>query len=411
MEDCALFEPPKQTVNWGVIYPSSRYDMTDAFVQNMIRVAGKAGLNLKSEPVYYELGQYPRGNEYQTGLKEMHTKHGAGIDFYLVVLPEKGSPSYADVKRISNTELGIATQCVVFPARAGPKDKTSTGAYLTNVLAGINPKLKLGCMNTVIKPALLSQYLGNKVKVESLVVFGLDVYHGETQSNDRPSIVAMCTSINQYHSKYSSCFRKQTSRKELVVEFSSMLEETMQQHLKERKAMPDHVIFYRDGVGEGMYDQVKEQELSKLQTVLTKIASGYKKGCPKITLLVAQKRNHLRCVAPQGYKGNPDPGTLISDPKVVDHGDPNFYLYSHKALAGTARPTHYQVLHDDHNFQVEELAMITYALAHLHQGCSKSVSIPAPIFYADRAAFQAGACYREDVEKLKVDLKNTLFML
>jgi len=317
-----------------------------------------------------------------------------------------------EVKKVSNTELGIVTQCVLFPSNQSNqyKDKTTTGAYLTNVLAGINAKL--GCQNTVIKTALLNQYLGNKVDVESLVVFGLDVCHGDTKSKDSPSIVAMCASINQYHSKYSSCFRKQEPGKELVVEFSSMLEETMQQHLKERKAMPDHVIFYRDGVGEGMYDQVKEQELSnKLLPVLKKFAVQYKKECPKVTLLIAQKRNHFRCLAPLGYKGNPDPGALITDPAVVDHKDPNFYLYSHKALAGTARPTHYQILHDDHSFQVEELAMFTYAMAHLHQGCSKPVSIPAPIFYADRAAFQAYACFKEEAEKLKAELKNTLFML
>jgi len=89
----------------------------------------------------------------------------------------------------------------------------------------------------------------------------------------------------------------------------------------------------------------------------------------------------------------------------------NFYLYSHKAIAGTARPTHYQVIHNDHGFTVEQMASFTYALAHLHQGCPKSVSIPAPIFYADRAAYQAQQCYEDKVNKLSPDLKNTLFML
>jgi hypothetical protein len=70
------------------------------------------------------------------------------------------------------------------------------------------------------------------------------------------SIVAMCASINQYQSKYASCFRNQTSGKELVSDFAAMFEECMKQHLDERKAMPGHVIFYRDGVGEGMYDRV-----------------------------------------------------------------------------------------------------------------------------------------------------------
>jgi len=77
---------------------------------------------------------------------------------------------------------------------------------------------------------------------------------------------------------------------------------------------------------------------------------------------------------------------------VTDKDTQNFYLYSHKALAGTARPTHYQVLTDEIGI-FSRLPKLTYALAHLHQGCTKSVSLPAPVFFADKAAGRAHDYY------------------
>jgi Piwi domain len=53
---------------------------------------------------------------------------------------------------------------------------------------------------------------------------------------------------------------------------------------------------------------------------------------PKLTFLVVQKRNHLRALARDTPRGNPYPGTLIDDKNVVDGGNPNFYLYSHKVV-------------------------------------------------------------------------------
>lgn len=50
---------------------------------------------------------------------------------------------------------------------------------------------------------------------------------------------------------------------------------------------------------------------------------------PKITLVVVQKRNHLRAVDENSYDKNPPPGTYVDDLAVIDEGDDNFYMYSH----------------------------------------------------------------------------------
>lgn len=58
-------------------------------------------------------------------------------------------------------------------------------------------------------------------------------------------------------------------------------------------------------------------------------------------------------------------------------------------LQGTARPTKYKVLHDDANMSEDEIEELTYYLCHLFSRCNRSVSYPAPTYYAHLAAFRA----------------------
>lgn len=56
---------------------------------------------------------------------------------------------------------------------------------------------------------------------------------------------------------------------------------------------------------------------------------------------------------------------------------------------GTSRPSHYHVLWDDNHFDADELQCLTYQLCHTYVRCTRSVSIPAPAYYAHLVAFRA----------------------
>jgi len=59
------------------------------------------------------------------------------------------------------------------------------------------------------------------------------------------------------------------------------------------------------------------------------------------------------------------------------------------ARQGTSRPSHYHVLWDDNHFTADDLQMLTYQLCHTYVRCTRSVSIPAPAYYAHLVAFRA----------------------
>ena len=76
--------------------------------------------------------------------------------------------------------------------------------------------------------------------------------------------------------------------------------------------------------------------------------------------------------------------TGITHPTEFD-----FYLCSHQGIQGTSRPSHYHVLWDDNHFDADELQQLTFQLCHTYVRCTRSVSIPAPAYYAHLVAFRA----------------------
>ena len=58
-------------------------------------------------------------------------------------------------------------------------------------------------------------------------------------------------------------------------------------------------------------------------------------------------------------------------------------------LQGTTRPTGYHLLFDDNKLSSDELQKLSFYLCHLYTRCERSVSYPAPTYYAHLAAFRA----------------------
>lgn len=119
--------------------------------------------------------------------------------------------------------------------------------------------------------------------------------------------------------------------------------ERLKAWVQHRKSYPTNVLYYRDGVSTGQYDQVKKDELVQIRQAYEAIV---KKPLKKLTAIVAVKRHHthLYPVKGQGMKnGNCIPGTMV-DSGITSPYFSDFYLQSHHGLQGTAIPTHYFTL-------------------------------------------------------------------
>jgi eukaryotic translation initiation factor 2C len=358
------------------------------FTAQLQKISNDAGMPIAVQPSFCKYAGGPDQVEpmfkYLMGTFE-------GLQLVIVVLPGK-TPVYAEVKRVGDTVLGVATQCV----QAKNVNKTSAQT-LSNLCLKIN--VKLGGVNNILLPSIRP-----KVFQEPVIFFGADVTHPPAGDGRKPSIAAVVGSMDAHPSRYGASVRVQYPRRvpddknskskdertEKIEDLTIMIRDLLIQFYQSTRFKPTRMILYRDGVSEGQFYQVLQHELRAMREACIMLERGYQPG---ITYIAVQKRHHTRLFCAdrkdmQGRSGNIPAGTTV-DNGITHPQEFDFYLCSHAGIQGTSRPSHYHILWDDNNFSSDELQQLTYQLCHTYVRCTRSVSIPAPAYYAHLVAFRA----------------------
>jgi eukaryotic translation initiation factor 2C len=158
---------------------------------------------------------------------------------------------------------------------------------------------------------------------------------------------------------------------------------------------PKRVLYIRDGVSEGQYAAVLEEEVRDMRAVFSLIGC---KEIPKFTVVIAGKRHHIRFFPEQGHgdrNGNPIPGTLV-ETGCTHPFEFDFYLCAHSAIKGTARPIHYQCILNDGNWQAAELQSFIFEHSFQYVRSTTPVSLHPAVYYAHLAADRSRAHVNEN---------------
>lgn len=253
-------------------------------------------------------------------------------------------------------------------------------ATVTNILFKVNAKLN-GINHILAPPRTLLN--------EDCIVVGADVTHPPPDAKDKFSVAAVAASCDQNASQYSFLWRIQEPKMEIITDLKDMMIELLKYYKKSTGRIPQSILFFRDGVSEGQFAQVQRTEIRAIKEACTTLSLTYK---PKITFLVVQKRHHTRFFPTNprdgDRNGNVPPGTCV-DSIITYPNKMDFYLCSHASLQGVSRPTRYCMLLNERDMCEDEIEELTYYLCHLFQRCTRSVSYPAPTYYAHLAAFRA----------------------
>ncbi|CAF3197362.1 unnamed protein product, partial [Rotaria sp. Silwood2] len=246
------------------------------------------------------------------------------------------------VKQWGNQTLAVISQCISFQSL-----QQNTGKYrmyVQNLSQKINAKI--GGINGVVNFKAAFSRSSHK---DLFMFFGADVTH-TTCSTDQPSIVAVVGSCDPTCSRYVARLSEQYRKRgrcsvEIIKELNKMVIDLLEvfSHTCENR-LPNRIVFYRDGVEDGQFQKVLYNEINKI-----------KNACRDIT------------------------HTSQFD----------FYLCCQAAIIDTSRPALYHVLHDENGSNSDDIQQFTYWLCHTDARCTKSVSVPAPVHYADLAAHAA----------------------
>ncbi|KAK4486083.1 hypothetical protein RD792_008751 [Penstemon davidsonii] len=387
----------------AVNFSRSRID-SNRFCFELINMCNNKGMQFNLDPIIPLRNGNPGHIErtlsdiYSDSSSRLASMNLAGnqLQLLIIILPDV-SGSYGKIKRVCETELGIVSQCCQ-PKQASKFSKQ----YMENVALKIN--VKVGGRNTELHRTISGiPFLNDR----PTIVFGADVTHPQPGEDSSPSIAAVVASMDWPQvTKYRALVSAQAHREEIIQDLyktnqdpkrglvhSGMIREQLIAFYKvNQHRKPDRIIFYRDGVSEGQFNQVLLHEVDAIRKACVSLEEKY---LPRITFVVVQKRHHTRlfpAIHGDRYStdksGNILPGTVV-ETKICHPHAFDFYLCSHAGIQGTSRPAHYHVLYDENGFTADAMQMLTYDLCYTYARCTRSVSIVPPAYYAHLAAFRA----------------------
>lgn len=291
----------------------------------------------------------------------------------VIISPTLRQDLYKAIKKVCCVEQPIASQVILAKTLSNPKRVRS---IVQKIALQINCKLG-GSLWTL------------KIPVSNWMIIGIDTFHNK---GSKFSIYGFTATLNDTFTRYYSTAVQQLQ--ELGDSVTVCLTKSLIKYREINGCFPKQIIVFRDGVGDGQLQSVKNYELEQLNQCLKNMEI-----VAEVAFVVVQKRINTRIFGTtNGTNGafvNPQPGTIV-DTTVTKLYMSDFYLVSQHSNQGTVSPTHYIVLHNTNtNLTADKIQQLSYKLCHLYYNWCGSISVPAPCQYAHKLAYLVGECIQE----------------
>ncbi|EAA29350.1 Piwi-domain-containing protein [Neurospora crassa] len=367
--------------HWGFIGLNMCVDVraVNNFVQQFTNIYKGHGGRIAKNPYTTNINANPA-----TLADELH-KHvpqivGGRTDLcpqiVFVAVPDKSAHVYERLKKIFECRYGIVTQVL-----QADHVKKAQGQYISNVCMKVNAKLGGQTSSLTATKAKSHNFF-----IRPTMMIGVDVTHASPGS-DMPSIAAMCASVDVEGYQYRAAVQTNGWHNEILTDenISTWIPTFLKAYKEKTGREVEDIYYFRDGVSEGQFAHVMEQEVKAIK----KAFRERNKKDAKMTVIVATKRHHIRFFPDRGDKnGNPEPGTLV-EREVTHPFHYDFFLSSHFALQGTARPVHYHVLMDEIKPKVNNLQRMIYQQCYTFCRATTPISLHPAVYYAHLAGARA----------------------
>ncbi|XP_026806338.1 piwi-like protein Siwi [Rhopalosiphum maidis] len=379
---------------WLVIFQSDNKSAVEEFVSTLRNVA--KGLNFDlPQPIINEFNFKTNLEAIQKNLETILNTENPS--FILCVVPNVREDVYCTIKKKLCNDRGVLSQVVVLK-----NVMKRNMSVCTKIVIQINCKLN-GAPWRVDIPG----------PANSMMIIGYDVCHDTV--NKSKSYGAFIATMDTCFTSFFSCVQKHTSGQELSTFFSVNTMKALNKFRFKNNKLPDIIIIYRDGVGDGQIEYVQKTEVDQVKEACKEIYKDQKVG---LAFVIVKKRINTKFFKFEGeIHENPQPGTVV-DSTVTDPSDPSdptiydFYLVSQHTAQGTVTPTHYKVIFNSLSETIPlspiQIQRITYKLTHLYYNWSGTIRVPAPCHLAHRLAFMAAKTLRSPVNPA---LEDFLFYL
>jgi len=374
---------PVNLINWGVFFTRRDAAKANDFIKHMQTETRNMGINCQP-PFRKELAN----EKIETLVQELRSSINPEVQMVVCINPTNRDDRYSAIKKLCCVECPVPSQVIVARTISKP-DK------LRSVVQKI--ALQINCK-------LGGELWEVRIPLKGLMVVGIDSYHDATRG--KQSVGGVVCSLNKNCTRWYSSVSMQRPGEELVHGLQMCLTNGLRKYYDDNHELPEKIIVFRDGVGDGQLDVLADHEVKQLQRCFLSFGAEYQ---PKCATVIVQKRINTRIFskARDGSVDNPGPGTVV-DHSVTRRDRYDFFIVSQHVRQGTVSPTHYIVIDDSLGLPVDHMQALTYKMTHLYYNWPGTVRVPAPCQYAHKLAYLVG----ENIHKApSPKLSDRLFFL
>lgn len=379
---------PVSILNWALIAPNKMTNDVMEFVHTLIKASSAFGVQI-SKPKMQIIAN-DRIEAYNSQLKSCITND---LSIVLICLSSQKKDCYDSVKKICCVERPIPSQVVV--GRTITK-KPSLMSVASKV--GLQMAVKIGAEPWAVE-----------IPLNTTMIVGIDVCHDKNKKNK--SFCGFVASMNKQCTKYYSRVSAQPGGTEIVDSLLICMKAALTSYNSINGALPQKILVYRDGVGDGQISAVIQHEVAQIKNCVNMFyGTGTSESIKpaQLGVIIVRKRINTKIfIRNSSGISNPLPGTIV-DNTITRNERPNFYLVSQCVGQGTVNPTHYIIALNESGLNVDQIQRLSYKLTHLYANWAGTIRVPAPCQYAHKLAYLAGQSLRCEPN---ITLSNRLFYL
>ncbi|CAL1531960.1 unnamed protein product [Lymnaea stagnalis] len=364
MRNASLLNPVDMN-NWVLVFPRQSAQSSSELADCLSKVG--RGMNMKIlNPLAVELND----DRNDTYLQAIRMNLNPKVQMIVCIVPNNKKDRYDAIKKCCCIDNPVPSQVVVTKTL---QKKQGLMSVATKIAIQMNCKMG-------------GEIWGAEIPLKGLMVIGIDTYHDSAQKNQ--SVGALVASLNRECTRYFSKTEYHPSKDELMRNLQPLMTGALKKYHEVNGAMPQKIILYRDGVGDGQLKTVFHSEQEQIMSALRD--AGGTEYRPGFAFVIVKKRINTRLFSPAGNNlGNPNPGTIV-DNCITKPGWYDFFLVSQSVRQGTVTPTSYNVIFDESGLQPDHIQRLTYKLTHLYFNWQGTIRVPAPCQYAHKLAFLQG---------------------
>ena len=273
----------------AIVVPRQFYDQAYNFWRKCREIAPSLNVHL-SDPFWLQI---PDSNvtTYTSAIERKVYQKAPNL--VVTFIPKVADEMYAALKKLMLIKCPMINQLITAHRILGKPDKYAS--FATKIVVQMAAKLGAKPWAVQIPP-------------KNVMVAGFDTYHKKYGDHHEKSFGAFAASLDPAFGRYFSQCLPHRAGEEISPNIATMFTGGLWAYQQVNGNFPKKVIFYRDGVGEGQLEEVKETEIKAIKAVLASLQEDI-----KLTFIIVSKRINTRFFTATSPSQNPPSGTVVDD--------------------------------------------------------------------------------------------------